>query len=442
MKTIENKKTSVTVILISIIGIIIGYLIKDSYNKDGSIHSLYVDVNYPLKYYEIYVFGYLIEYTHFLSVMLLILGLGIYCFLFKSDEEIKNSLNKLKTRFKINKLNENIGNGLANFKNRFQKIKMPMVFKNVAKNTKNFYLLGKSNKIENVAEIDKIENREIKKNMFKTPFSFKGRIRRTEYGLSLLIVYMISFVIAPPGNNYNIFILLDFSLINTIIFISVIGVIVGWFFFAQGAKRCHDMNCNGWYQLIPFYIIWMLFGKGDDGKNKYGLNPKEMSNKKLTQNKTYKIFRIVLIIFSILLFFIVITKMSINSIGLFNSKVEDAKLTIVEDAKLTIAETARKMNELVPLKSDEYTTLIKVEYEKNKFYKYYEITGINKGDISQQEIDNFIETTRINTIKVLKENPVKNKSFVDASVKFVTIYTYTNGEYFCSFEIEPIEYSN
>lgn len=270
--------------------------------------------------------------------------------------------------------------------------------------------------------------------MFKTPFSFKGRIQRTEYGLSLLIIYLISFAIAPPGNNYNIFILLDLSLVNTIILLSLIGGIVGWFFFAQGAKRCHDMDCNGWYQLIPFYMLWMLFGKGDDGENKYGLNPKEMSNKKHTQNKTHKIFRIVLIIFSILLFLIVITKMSINSTGLFNSK--------VEDAKLTIAETARKMNGLVPLKSDEYTTLIKVEYDGNKFYKYYEITGINKGDLSQQEIDNFIETTRINTIKVLKENPIKNKSFVDASVKFVTIYIFTNGEYFCSFEIEPIEYSN
>lgn len=152
MKTIENKKTSVTVIIISIIGIIIGYLIKDSYNRDGSIHSLYVDVNYPLKYYEIYVFGYLIEYTHFLSVMLLILGLGIYYFLFKTDEEIKNSLNKLKARLKINKLNENTKNGLSNFKNLLLKIKTSLAFKNDVKNTKDFYLLGESNKIINVEE--------------------------------------------------------------------------------------------------------------------------------------------------------------------------------------------------------------------------------------------------------------------------------------------------
>ena len=100
MEKIENKKIPVTIILISVIGIIIGYLIKDSYYDDGSIQLLYVDRNYPLKYYEIYVFGYLIEYTTFLSVMLLILGLGVYSLLFKTDEEIKISLNKFKNRFK------------------------------------------------------------------------------------------------------------------------------------------------------------------------------------------------------------------------------------------------------------------------------------------------------------------------------------------------------
>ena len=100
MEKIENKKIPVTIILISVIGIIIGYLIKDSYYDDGSIQLLYVDRNYPLKYSELYVFGYLNEYTTFLSVRLLILGLGIYSLLFKTDEEIKISLNKFKNRFK------------------------------------------------------------------------------------------------------------------------------------------------------------------------------------------------------------------------------------------------------------------------------------------------------------------------------------------------------
>ena len=105
MKNLENKKIPVTIILISVIATIIGYLIKGNYNDDGSIRPLYIDVNYSLKAYEFYVFGYIIEYTTFLSVMLILLGLGIYCLLFKTDEEIKNSLAKLKNSFETIKSN-------------------------------------------------------------------------------------------------------------------------------------------------------------------------------------------------------------------------------------------------------------------------------------------------------------------------------------------------
>lgn len=47
-----------------------------------------------------------------------------------------------------------------------------------------------------------------------------------------------------------------------------------WFMWAQGAKRCHDRGNSGWYQLIPFYGLWMLFGDGDECENDYGFAPK------------------------------------------------------------------------------------------------------------------------------------------------------------------------
>ena len=48
-----------------------------------------------------------------------------------------------------------------------------------------------------------------------------------------------------------------------------------WFFWAQGAKRCHDRGNSGWYQIIPFYCLWMIFGNSDVGENEYGPRPKK-----------------------------------------------------------------------------------------------------------------------------------------------------------------------
>jgi uncharacterized membrane protein YhaH (DUF805 family) len=47
-----------------------------------------------------------------------------------------------------------------------------------------------------------------------------------------------------------------------------------WFLWAQGAKRCHDRGNSGFFQLIPFYIFWMLFAEGDPEPNEYGNSPK------------------------------------------------------------------------------------------------------------------------------------------------------------------------
>lgn len=101
--------------------------------------------------------------------------------------------------------------------------------------------------------------------MFKAPFSFNGRIRRTEFGISYIIYFAsfltISFLSDAVG---EFFVLLIIPII--------------WFLFAQGAKRCHDRGNSGWFQLIPFYNLWMLFADSDIGENEYGLNPKGIGN--------------------------------------------------------------------------------------------------------------------------------------------------------------------
>ena len=100
----------------------------------------------------------------------------------------------------------------------------------------------------------------IKPEMFKNVFSFDGRIRRLEYGLSIIIYYFSITIVQ--------IIAIDVPILSLLIFP------FGWFIIAQSTKRCHDRNNSGWFQLIPFYGFWLLFADGDIGFNHYGQNPK------------------------------------------------------------------------------------------------------------------------------------------------------------------------
>lgn len=98
--------------------------------------------------------------------------------------------------------------------------------------------------------------------MFSHPFSFIGRIRRLEYVISFTLIYMpLSFLLSAITNK---------DPLAGLIF----NIPVLWFITVQGIKRCHDLGKSGWYQLIPFYIFFMLFEEGDIYINKYGPNPK------------------------------------------------------------------------------------------------------------------------------------------------------------------------
>ena len=106
------------------------------------------------------------------------------------------------------------------------------------------------------------------KGMFKRPFSFNGRIRRTEYCLSF-IIYMIWYGVInammetpEPSLGASLFVLISF-------------IPMIWFLWAQNAKRCHDRGNPGWYQIIPFYVFVLMFGGSEEGSNEYGDNPKE-----------------------------------------------------------------------------------------------------------------------------------------------------------------------
>lgn len=101
--------------------------------------------------------------------------------------------------------------------------------------------------------------------MFKSPFSFKGRIRRTEYGLSLIAFYFVFAMMGITADSERP----DVRIVNIILFF------VSWcFLLAQATKRSHDLGNSGLWLLIPFYGLWLLFAAGAPGINGYGVNPK------------------------------------------------------------------------------------------------------------------------------------------------------------------------
>jgi uncharacterized membrane protein YhaH (DUF805 family) len=97
--------------------------------------------------------------------------------------------------------------------------------------------------------------------MFSNVFSIKGRIRRLEYGLSVIIQTVIFLVLGVVEDRWesDVFVLYIFP---------------AWFSWAQGAKRCHDLGNSGWFQVIPFYGFWLIFAEGTRGWNEYGRDPK------------------------------------------------------------------------------------------------------------------------------------------------------------------------
>lgn len=103
--------------------------------------------------------------------------------------------------------------------------------------------------------------------MFKKPFSFEGRIRRLEFGLSYLIYMVVVLAISVAVDVNESFGILGIGVIPLL-----------WFMLAQATKRCHDRGNTGWYLLVPFYLFWMLFADGQVGENEYGPNPKGIGN--------------------------------------------------------------------------------------------------------------------------------------------------------------------
>lgn len=110
---------------------------------------------------------------------------------------------------------------------------------------------------------------------FVRAFSFRGRITRGEYTLSIFAGFVCLLILL----NWATFCSFISSLFlggaeagGVFTRIAWAGwFCLAWFFAAQGVKRCHDVGHCGWFFYIPFYGIALFFLRGTGEPNRYGL---------------------------------------------------------------------------------------------------------------------------------------------------------------------------
>ena len=104
---------------------------------------------------------------------------------------------------------------------------------------------------------------------------FKGRARRQEYWMFILINTIISigfmFMDKIFGTNYG-----EFGEDGYLETLYSLAVLVPYI--AVTARRMHDVGKSGWYMLIPIYNLILACSNSENGENKWGENPKGEGN--------------------------------------------------------------------------------------------------------------------------------------------------------------------
>ena len=127
-------------------------------------------------------------------------------------------------------------------------------------------------------------------NFIKNPFKFSGRLGRSEFALSYFIFQLIGLIVfliyfgslSGDDSIINTTSLISIFLSTISLLITIIILILNFLqFFAQSARRCHDLGYSGWYQFIPFFVFLLLFKKGQINENKYGKIVKNVESERI-----------------------------------------------------------------------------------------------------------------------------------------------------------------
>ena len=89
------------------------------------------------------------------------------------------------------------------------------------------------------------------------PFSLKGKLKRKGYVISVAIYFVwtsfLMFSLSMVSQSDKNIPLLAVALL--------LSIPMTWSIIAQSTKRCHDVGKSGWFQLIPFYWVYLSFAK-------------------------------------------------------------------------------------------------------------------------------------------------------------------------------------
>jgi uncharacterized membrane protein YhaH (DUF805 family) len=106
--------------------------------------------------------------------------------------------------------------------------------------------------------------------------NFDGRARRSEfwffYLAFILLFLLIGTISSILGFISVIFKYIGFFLIIVVLLGSIVPTL------AVLVRRMHDVGKSGWFALIPFYRLILLFTDSQHGENEYGPNPKGIGN--------------------------------------------------------------------------------------------------------------------------------------------------------------------
>lgn len=111
-------------------------------------------------------------------------------------------------------------------------------------------------------------------------------------------------------------------------------------------------------------------------------------------------------------------------------------------AKKEIGEAAVLLNKNLPVKIDNLTTAIIVNYDKerNELAYFFRIDDYYNSEIYKQGVENFIEKSIMSGVEFIRNNPNK-KSYIIAQLDFVYIYLDINKKLICKYRITPRDYN-